>query len=83
MKKVFISNGSCACGDYKSENLVATASCRKSGSSPDPSFGIAHLLRYDVLTDKGLEELGYLIDDMFGYGADYIRIEQVDNLKID
>ena len=82
MKRVFIANGHCACGDYKSKKLVATASCRKSGSSPDPSLGVAHLLQYEILDDGGEEELGYLIADMFGYGADYIRIEQVDDLKI-
>lgn len=77
--KYFIANGSCACGDYKSKNLVATATCRKSGGSPDSSLGVAHLLRYELLTDEGLNELGHLIEDMFGYGADYIRVEQSDN----
>ena len=82
MERKFIANGHCACGDYSSKNLKAIATCRKSGGSPDPSMGVAHLLRYEVLEDKGLEELGYLVDDMFGYGADYIRLEQVDDLKM-
>lgn len=78
---IFISNGACACGDYKSDKLKARSSCRKSGSSPDPSLGVAHLLQYEVLKDGGENEIGYLLEDMFGYGADYIRVEQVDNLE--
>jgi predicted nucleic acid-binding OB-fold protein len=77
-KQISISCGHCACGDYESENLKATSSCRKSGSSPDSSLGVAHLIRYELLTDKGRDELGHLIEDMFGYGADYIRVEQVE-----
>lgn len=82
MKRPFIANGSCACGDYMSKNLKASSTCRKSGGSPDTSLGVAHLLEYELLNDDGLKELGYLIKDMFAYGGDYIRIEQVDNLEI-
>lgn len=68
----------CACGDYESDNLKATATCRKSGGSPDSSLGVAHLLKYETKNDKGLKEIGALLDNMFGYGADYIRVEKVD-----
>jgi hypothetical protein len=74
-----ITCGHCACGEYKSPNLIAEASCRKSSGSPDSSLGVAHLLRYQLLNDEGLKELGYLIEDMYAYGCDYIRIEQIEN----
>ena len=78
--QIRITNGHCACGDYKSKRLKARAACRKSGSSPDSSLGVAHLLQYEVLEEGGEAEIGYLLKDMLGYSADYIRVEQVDDL---
>lgn len=78
---ILICNGHCACGDYKSKKLKAHAVCRKSGGSPDSSLGVAHLLQYEVLEDGGEKEIGFLLEDMFGYGADYIRVERVDELE--
>ena len=66
----------CACGDYESENLKATASCRKSGSSPDSDDGVGHLLQYEIKNGFGHREIGDIIDNMFAFSVDFIRVEQ-------
>lgn len=74
-----IGEDGCACGDYKSDNLIAEASCRKSGSSGEWSEGVVHLLRYRMLTADGARELMDVVDRMFGYGADGIVLVRLSN----
>lgn len=71
----------CACGDYQSDNLIAVATCRKSGASPECSVGIAHLLMYNNLNDEGLREIGTIVDNMFGYGADCVVLKRDEALQ--
>lgn len=78
-----IGSGGCACGDYKSDNLIASATCRKSGGSPDCSIGIAHLLKYNAINRDGLKEIGEIVDNMFGYGADCIVLVEDEELEVD
>lgn len=66
----------CACGDYESDNLKAEASCRKSGDTPMLNDETYHLIQYTIKKDGGENELGPIIDYMFAYGADYIRVEK-------
>jgi hypothetical protein len=75
MKNTIGSEG-CACGDYESENLVVTASCRKSGNHTC-SEGISHKLEYrltgvGLLNDEGFKELGEVVDRMFDWGGDCV-----------
>lgn len=70
----------CACGDYSSENLIASASCRKSGSSPTLENYVAHLLSYRLKKEIGTQELGELIDRMLDYGADGVLVERDEEL---
>lgn len=69
----------CACGDYKSENLIAHATCRKSNGSGEWSHGIVHLLKYRILKEDGWKELGEITENMFGYGADGIVISKIED----
>lgn len=77
-----IGHEGCACGDYQSENLIAHATCRKSGGSPECSIGIAHLLEFNPLNGEGLKELGDIVDTMLCYGADCVVLVKDNELKV-
>ena len=77
-----IGSEGCACGDYKSKNLMAEATCRKSGGSGDWSNGVVHLLTYRCLTENAWNEIGVIVNDMLGYGADGIVLVEDLNLEI-
>lgn len=77
-----IGNEGCACGDYLSDNLIATASCRKSGDL-ECSIGVVHQLNYKNINDEGLTELGAIIDRMFDYGGDGIVVVKDEELVVE
>ncbi len=77
-----IGHGGCACGDYKSDNLIATSSCRKSSMSPDCSIGVAHLLTYNPINEDGLKELGYIVERLLAYGGDCVVLVKDEELSL-
>jgi hypothetical protein len=81
MKDTIGSDG-CACGDYESENLIASASCRKSGESPDWNGYVAHRLKYRLKNEAGTKEIGRIIHHMLFYGADGVVVEHDEELTV-
>lgn len=81
--KFKIGEDGCACGDYKTDNLLASVCCRKSGSSPTINGGTAHLITYKPLNENGYKELGDIVYQVKGYGCDYVVLEEVEEMMVE